>query len=111
MRDKRRLANLACVVCGKRHRHRLQFRCIGQGVFVCRACHRKFRAAKYKHPKPIWTPPDELERIGRALLAEADLFEMLLNTRRKFGHALIERSRVGALGNGEDDGDDPNGRG
>jgi hypothetical protein len=66
-------------------------------VIRCRNCHRKLSDLQKEHPGQKTSPPDLLERIGHFMLGIADLFELLIETLREFGHALI--AQVGARSN------------
>lgn len=84
----------ACIVDGESNPERLQRHCVGGiEVTLCRRCHRDLIYRSTPPPRPIWAPPDDLESIGRALLAEADLLSLLAQSRWVFAHALIDRVR------------------
>ena len=84
----------ACVIDGETDPHELEAHHIGGAtVILCRKCFRRLALALRVNPSPIWIPPDELEVIGHALLAEADLLAMLAQSRWQFGQMLIERVR------------------
>jgi hypothetical protein len=72
-------------------------------VIICRNCHRKLEDARRDHLPSIWTPPDPVESLSRALQGEADLFERLAKKRRKDARMLHELSRKDAI---EPDGDE-----
>lgn len=65
----------------------------GATVILCRKCFRRLTLALRVNPAPSWIPPDELEVIGHALVAEADLLAMLAQSRWQFGRILIDRVR------------------
>jgi hypothetical protein len=54
-------------------------------VPVCRNCHRTLSDWQKDHPTCIGDQPNELERIGHALVGLADMFELLVEWLR--GHA------------------------
>ena len=58
-----------------------QHRVGGIEVTLCRRCHGELIECRTQPPEPIWIPPDDLELIARALLAEADLLSMLAQSR------------------------------
>jgi hypothetical protein len=84
----------ACIICGHFDLDQIERHLIG-GVEVrlCRQCYREMIERTKPPPCPIWTPPDDLETIACALLAEADLLSMMAQSRWVFAHALIERVR------------------
>jgi len=57
---------------------------------VCCNCHRKLSDDQQDHPKQATNPPTMIETIGRYLIGLADMFAMMVDTLRSFGHALIE---------------------
>jgi hypothetical protein len=61
-------------------------------VIICRNCHRKVEDARRDHLPPIWTPPDAVESLSKALQGEADLFERLAKKRRQDARMLHELS-------------------
>ncbi|MGH6877535.1 MAG: hypothetical protein ACREHV_09190 [Rhizomicrobium sp.] len=65
----------------------------GATVVLCRKCFHRLALGLCIKPAPIWIPPDELEIIGHALLAEADLLATLAQSRWQFGQMLIARIR------------------
>lgn len=71
-------------------------------VIICRNCHRKLEDDRRSHLPPIWTPPDPVECLSKALQGEADLFERLAKKRRADAHMLHELSRKDVI---ESDGD------
>lgn len=94
----------ACIIDGESDPERLQrHRVGGIEVTLCRRCHRKLIERSTRPPCPIWTPPDDLELIGRALLAEADLLSLLAQSRWVLAHALIDRVRREAPHDDPDD--------
>lgn len=93
-----------CVLCGEDDSrclelHHLAGQAFGDALcFVCRNCHRKLSDSQKDHPKEIHKPPTTNERIGHMLLGLADLFELLVQKLREFGHFLIQsvQQAVGA---------------
>jgi len=61
-------------------------------VIICRNCHRKLEDARRDHLPPIWTPPDPVESLSKALQGEADLFERRAKKRRQDARMLHELS-------------------
>jgi hypothetical protein len=96
MCDKPRLLTpiSACVIDGVTDPGELEFHNIGGvRIALCHRCYRKLVERSRAGPPKIWEPPDELERVGHALIAEADFLVMLAQERRQFGHMLIDRVR------------------
>ena len=97
--ERARSTNAACFICGERNpicfqSHHLSGQRFGEEQkHICLNCHAILTRLQLDHPKPIWDPPDELERLAHALLNEADLFLVLSKVRRKQGLMLIERVR------------------
>ena len=58
-------------------------------VPVCRNCHRTLSDWQKDHPTCIGGRPNDLERIGRALLGSADMFELLANWLREHASKLF----------------------
>lgn len=84
----------ACVIDGVTDPGELEFHNIGGArVVLCHRCYRKLVEGARANSDRIWEPPDELETIGQALIAEADLLVALAQERRHFGQMLIERVR------------------
>jgi hypothetical protein len=93
----------ACSICGEDnpfclekhepggHKHSDLF------VIICRNCHRKLEDARRDHLPGIWTPPDPVECLSRALQGEADLFDRLAMKRRTDARMLHELSRKDAI--------------
>ncbi len=84
----------ACVIDGVTDPAELEFHAVG-GVTVtlCRRCYGRLIQVARAIPGQIWEPPDPLESIGQALIAEADLFAVLAQQRRRFGQMLVDRVR------------------
>jgi len=94
----------ACLMCGATDPRELAAHHIGGAtVILCRKCFRRLALALRVNPSPIWIPPDEIEVIGHALLAEADLLAMLAQSRWQFGQMLIDRVRREAPNEEPDD--------
>lgn len=72
-------------------------------IIICRNCHRKLEDDRRDHLLPIWTPPDPLECLSKALQGEADLFDRLAKKRRVDARLLHELSRKGAIEPDEED--------
>jgi len=93
----------ACVICGEDNPFCLELHEPGGrkysefSVPVCRNCHRKLEDDRRDHFPPIWTPPDPLERLSRALMGEADMFLRLAEKRRADAMMLNELSRRDAI--------------
>lgn len=84
----------ACIFDGVTDPTELEFHAVGGvTVAICRRCYRGLLANARNRPARIWEPPDELERIGHALIGEADLLAELAQQRHRFGRMLIERVR------------------
>lgn len=84
----------ACVIDGETNLSELAVHRIGGATIVlCRNCFDQLRRMLGAKAGPIWIPPDELEVIGHALLAEADLLVTLAQSRQQFGQMLIDRVR------------------
>jgi hypothetical protein len=62
-------------------------------VLECKNCHAKLTALQKGHPPPTKGEPSWEEVIGRFLMGLADLFELLIETLRKYGDQLIEHAR------------------
>jgi hypothetical protein len=58
-------------------------------VPVCRNCHRTLSDWQKDHATCVEGPPNELERIGHALLGLADMFELLVNWLREHARKLF----------------------
>lgn len=85
---------VACVICGEMQSLTVDAHRIGGAtVTLCHKCFRRLASALRAKPSPTWFPPDELEVIGHALLAEADLLTTLAQSRQQFGQMLIDRVR------------------
>lgn len=65
----------------------------GATVVLCSRCFRRLALAMRTNPASVWIPPDEIEVVAHALLAEADLLAMLAQSRWQFGQMLIDRVR------------------
>jgi hypothetical protein len=61
----------------------------GKMAPVCRNCHRVLSDWQKDHPARIGDPPNDLERIGHALLGLADMFELLVNWLREHARKLF----------------------
>ena len=64
----------------------------GMTARECLNCHAKLTALQKGHPPRKDGNPSYEEIIGRFLLGLADLFELLIETLRKFGQYLIEQA-------------------
>ena len=90
--------NPICVLCGETDWRCLELHHIagkpfdGALAIVCRNCHRKLSDLQKDHPQPVSAPPDPFEGIGHFLLGLADLFALLVEKLREFGHDLISRA-------------------
>ena len=94
----------ACVIDGETDPRELAVHRIGGAtVVLCRKCFRRLALAMRTNPPPVWIPPDELEVIGHALLAEADLLATLAQSRSLFGQMLINRVKRDAPDQAPDD--------
>jgi hypothetical protein len=99
--DQRRVRRLSlrqsdwtCIVCGQSDMERLtRHRVAGVSITLCQQCYRRLTATAAPPVAPIWTPPDDLESIARALLAEADFLSLLAQSRTVLAHVLIDRVR------------------
>jgi transcription elongation factor Elf1 len=93
----------ACMICGENNpfcleRHEPGGRKHSElSVIICRNCHRKLEDDRRDHFPPIWSPPDPLECLSRALAGEADMFQRLAAKRRTDARMLNELSRKGAI--------------
>lgn len=106
-RERRRQARLErfntnnpqCVICGETDPRCMEDHHLAgrkndeQTVNTCRNCHRKLSDDQRDHPKQVEPPKDALEAIGYFLLGLADLFALLIEKLRDFGHELIDRAR------------------
>jgi hypothetical protein len=63
-------------------------------VPVCRNCHRTLSDWQKDHPAKISDPPNDLERIGHALLGLADLFELLVKWLRDHATKLFAATQT-----------------
>lgn len=88
----------ACAICGESNPFCLELHEPGgrkynkMRMIVCRNCHRKLGDDAHDHFRPAWSPPDELEMVGLALLGEADLFARLSEKRRADAQILRKRA-------------------
>lgn len=81
-----------CAICGETAIGVIEFHHVGcLHIALCRNCYRKLLASAKKPPGFVWDPPDELEKVGHALLAEADLLSIVAQMLTEFGHVLINR--------------------
>ena len=81
-----------CAICGETAIGVIEFHHVGGvRVALCCCCHRKLLASAENPPSFVWDPPDELETVGHALLAEGDLLAIIAQTLTEFGHVLINR--------------------
>ncbi len=93
----------ACVICGENNPFCLEKHEPGGrkhndfSVIICRNCHRKLEDDRRDHFPPIWTPPDPIERLSKALAGEADMFVRLAEKRRADARMLNELSRKEAM--------------
>jgi hypothetical protein len=92
-----------CAICGESDYSCLELHEPGgrkhsnlSGIF-CRNCHRKLENARRDRLPPIWTPPDPLERLSKALQGEADLLELLAMKRREDAQMLHDLSAKAAI--------------
>lgn len=87
--------NPRCYRCGENDPHRLERHHIAgqayddRAMIACRNCHRKLSDLQRAHPARTDEVPSIHERIGHFLLGLADLFMILIDMCREFGHALI----------------------
>lgn len=94
--------NPQCVICGETDPRCMEDHHIAgrkndeQTIITCRNCHRKLSDDQRDHPKQVEFPKDPLEAIGYFLLNLADLFALLIEKLRDFGHALIDRASSAA---------------
>ena len=85
-----------CIRCGEtdprclEHHHIAGQAYDGTLATLCRNCHRKASDMQRDHPPQVDDPPSLTERVGHFLLGLADLFALLIEVCRQFGHALIE---------------------
>jgi hypothetical protein len=85
---------VACLICGRTDRaHLKQHAVAGIRVPLCHGCHSELIRRTTASPAQIWCPPDSLESIARALLAEADLLSLMAQSRWLLAHVLIDRVR------------------
>jgi hypothetical protein len=83
-----------CIVCGESAFENLnRYTTGGVQVTLCLKCHRRLLEQAPVRPPLIWTPPDDLELMARAMLEEADLLSVMAQTRWLFAHMLLERVR------------------
>src|SRR5690348_7811103 len=95
--EQRHFRGQACVICGMHDpEQREQQKVAGLHVFLCRKCHQALAERTRPSAAPIWTPPDTLESIARALIAEADLLSLMAQSRWLLAHALIDRVKADA---------------
>lgn len=84
----------ACIVCGQFNPEQLERHWVaGFGVSLCQRCKQLLIELSAPPFSPIWAPPDNLELIAHALLAEAALLGAMAQSRRIFAHVLIDRVR------------------
>lgn len=94
--------NPRCVTCGEADNRCFQKHHLGgrkndpMTVTSCLNCHAKESDLQKNHPQQVKAPSDPLEAIGFFLLGLADLFALLMEKLRDFGHALIDRARATA---------------
>lgn len=92
--------NPRCFRCGINNPHCLELHHIagqaydGRTVIACRNCHRALSDAQRDHPEHMADVPSILETIGRFLLGIADLFMLLIDGLREYGHLLIDYARA-----------------
>lgn len=92
--SRNRYEPVACTICGQSDRGSLRSHAVaGIQVMLCHRCHGELIRRTTPAPEQIWTPPDSLESIARALLAEADLFSLIAQSRWLIAYALIDRVR------------------
>ena len=93
----------ACVICGEDNPFCLELHEPGGrkhsefNVIICRNCHRKLEDDRRDHFPPIWTPPDPVERLSKALIGEADMFLRLERKRRADAQMLHELTHKDAI--------------
>lgn len=86
-----------CAICGETAISVIEFHRVGGvRVALCCRCYRRLFASAKKPPSFVWDPPDELEKVGHALLAGADLLAIVAQTLTEFGHVLINRVKKDA---------------
>jgi hypothetical protein len=84
----------ACLICGCAEPNRLSRHSVaGLRVALCQPCCQDLRDRSIPPLTAIWEPPDKLESIAQALLAEADLLSLLAQSRWVIAHALLDRVR------------------
>jgi hypothetical protein len=84
----------ACLICGCAEPNRLSRHSVaGLSVTLCQPCCQDLRDRSIPPLAAIWEPPDNLESIAQALLAEADLLSLLAQSRWVIAHALLDRVR------------------
>src|SRR3984885_578365 len=87
--------NPRCPFCGFNNPLALELHHIAGEAFdytevpVCRNCHRTLSDWQKDHPACIGDQPNDLERVGHALLGLADMFELLVNWLREHARNLI----------------------
>jgi hypothetical protein len=87
--------NPRCPFCGFNNPLALELHHIAGEAFdetevpVCRNCHRTLSVWQKDHPACIGDPPNDLERVGHALLGLADMFELLVNWLREHARNLF----------------------
>jgi hypothetical protein len=69
-------------------------------VPVCRNCHRILSDQQKDHPVSVGDRPNDLERVGHALLGLADMFELLVSWLREHATKLFAAST--SMSHGED---------
>jgi hypothetical protein len=92
--SRNRYEPVACTICGQPDRERLRTHAVaGIQVMLCHRCRGELIRRTTPAPQQIWTPPDSLESIARALMAEADLLSLMAQSRWLMAYALIDRVR------------------
>jgi hypothetical protein len=91
--------NPVCVICGENdwrclEEHHIAGQHFGDDLsIICRNCHRKLSDDQKDHPSKIQTTPITLENIGHLLIGLADLFALLVERLKEYGHYLIETAK------------------
>ena len=97
--ERLRTTKTACSICGETipacfdDHHEDQRRYGPSKVRRCKNCHAILTSLQRLHPKPIWDPPHELERIAHALYNEADECEVKAMRKRRQADTLMEYVR------------------
>ncbi|MDE2166559.1 MAG: hypothetical protein KGJ66_09515 [Alphaproteobacteria bacterium] len=100
MSKRRRMKALhrACVAYGEANLRKLKgYHIGGVTAVLCRNCFRRLKRTHSTKPRPMSIPPDKLEVVTDALLAEVDLLVTVAESRMRFAQALINRMQREAL--------------